>query len=262
MSDNWHGIVVNDYDCVMPVPWRKKFGIRYSYDVPFVQQLGWFQQHKAPGAGLITQSFFSFIKYGDYSFNFENSEIGSAVSCRNYILDLRRSYDAIREKFRTNLTRNFKKASQHELVYSIGECGDAIDLYRELYRERIPHVSNDDFENFRNLCKHISGNNRIIVRNVCNHKRELLAAALFLQDERRLYNIMPSTTPEGRKTSAHHYLLENALKEFAGNELLFDFEGSDIPGVKHFYEMFGAVNQPYQKLHFNHLPQVIKWTKR
>ena len=46
MSDDWNGIVVNNYDCVMPIPWRKKFGIRYCYDVPFVQQLGWFSQYE------------------------------------------------------------------------------------------------------------------------------------------------------------------------------------------------------------------------
>src|SRR3954451_11282004 len=65
MSDNWHGIVVNDYDCVMPIPWRKKFGIRYCYDVPFIQQLGWFQQTETTSSVLIFPRFFSFIKYGD-----------------------------------------------------------------------------------------------------------------------------------------------------------------------------------------------------
>src|SRR3954451_22070460 len=42
MADNWSGIVGNDYDLIMPVPWRKKYGIKYVYTVPFVQQLGLF----------------------------------------------------------------------------------------------------------------------------------------------------------------------------------------------------------------------------
>src|SRR5919202_1571686 len=63
-TDNWHGIVVNDYDCVMPLPWRKKFGIRYCYDVPFVQQLGWYSLTQIKDALLLLEKMFRFLKYG------------------------------------------------------------------------------------------------------------------------------------------------------------------------------------------------------
>src|SRR5215210_5206946 len=58
MTDNWQGIVVNDYDCVMPVPWRKKIRVKYCYDVPFIQQLGWFQQHPANIPSLLLKKLF------------------------------------------------------------------------------------------------------------------------------------------------------------------------------------------------------------
>ena len=40
MAQNWHGIVINDFQAVMPLPWKKKFGILYAYTPPFMQQLG------------------------------------------------------------------------------------------------------------------------------------------------------------------------------------------------------------------------------
>ena len=52
------------------------------------------------------------------------------------------------------------------------------------------------------------------------------------------------------------------IKEFAGKPLLFDFEGSDIQGVKSFYEKFGAVNQPYFHYHHNQLPGILKLLKK
>ena len=262
MSDHWHGIVVNDYDCVMPIPWRKKFGIRYCYDIPFIQQLGWFQQSKSIDATQIIQNFFSFIKYGDYAFNFQNGKVENAFLCNNYVLDLSQSYNAIQNNFNNDLANNLKKAYKQELIYSKGEFNAAIELYKDLYHQRMPHVSTSDFENFKKLCVHLSSNNNVIVRNVCNTKNELFATALLLRDERRLYNIMNSTTIEGRKTEANHFLFDNILREFAGNNLLFDFEGSDIPGVKNFYEKFGAVNQPYYKLHLNHLSFPLNFLKR
>ena len=44
IAENWHGVIVNDYEAVLPIPWKRKFGIRYCYHIPFVQQLGIFQQ--------------------------------------------------------------------------------------------------------------------------------------------------------------------------------------------------------------------------
>jgi len=262
MSDNWSGIVINNYDCIMPIPWRKKLGIKYCYDVPFVQQLGWFQQSESNNVTRVMQDFFSFIKYGDYAFNFQNGKVENAFVCNNYILNLLQSYDAIQKNFKNDLVNNLKKAYKQELIYTMGEYNAAIELYKDLYQQRMLHVSNDDFENFKKLCAHLSSDNNVVVRNVCNAKNELLATTLLLKDERRLYNIMNSTTIEGRKTEANHFLFDNILREFAGNNLLFDFEGSDILGVKSFYEKFGAINQPYYKLHFNHLPFPLNFLKR
>ena len=42
MADNWDALVLNDYEVVMPLPWRKKFGFYYLYQPAFTAQLGLF----------------------------------------------------------------------------------------------------------------------------------------------------------------------------------------------------------------------------
>ena len=73
---------------------------------------------------------------------------------------------------------------------------------------------------------------------------------------------MNTTTLKGRKTEANYFLIAQVLREWAGNDLLFDFEGSEIPGVALFYEKFGAQLQPYFHWHHNQLPPLLKWIKR
>jgi hypothetical protein len=198
---------------------------------------------------------FNFCKYGDYAFNYSNDiQINDASLATNYVLGLYDPYNTLTKKYNTDLVNNLKKAAKQELIYSNGDYNASIDLYKDLYRQKTPHISNRDFENFKKLCTHLSQSNNVIVRNVTSTKSRLLATALLLKDERRLYNLMNSTTQEGRKTEANHFLFDNLFKEFAQSNLIFDFEGSDIPGIKSFYEKFGAGNQPYYKLHFNHLP--------
>lgn len=263
LTDNWHGIVVNDYDCVMPIPWRRKFGTRYTYDVPFMQQLGWFNAKSMNDDADLIQILFSFCKYGDYAFNYNNNIlINNVFASTNYIVNLSESYEALIKRYNTDLTNNLKKAYKQELIYSNGDYNTAIDLYKDLYHQKTPQVLNSDFENFKKLCAHLWQSNNVIVRNVVNPKNELLATTLLLKDERRLYNLMNSTTQQGRKTEANHFLFDSIFKEFSQTNLVFDFEGSDIPGIKNFYEKFGAINQPYYKLHFNHLPFPLNILKR
>jgi hypothetical protein len=96
------------------------------------------------------------------------------------------------------------------------------------------------------------------VRKVINADGVMLSIAIFLKDEKRIYNIMNTTTDAGRDAAANHFLLDNVIREFADQNLLLDFEGSDLPGVKSFYENFGARNQPFNHYHFNRLPFPLK----
>jgi hypothetical protein len=83
-----------------------------------------------------------------------------------------------------------------------------------------------------------------------------------LKDEKRIYNIASSTLPKGRTLEANHYLFDRLIHEFAGQNLILDFEGSDLPGVARFYEKFGSANQPYFFWKSNRLPAVLRWWKR
>lgn len=262
VADNWDGIVLNDYEVVMPVPWRKKAGIRYCYDVPFVQQLGYFSSSSAEKYhALLIDQLFAFCKYGNYNFNYKN-RFESAKSCTNYILELATGYEKINERYNDDLLNNLKKAMKQSFIYREESYEIAIDMYKELYGKRLPALMEKDYENFKKLCSYLIQQGDIVVRKVSNMNNDLLAVALLLKDRHRLYNLMNSTTDAGKKTGANYFLYDQVFSEFASSNFLFDFEGSDIPGVKSFYEKFGAVNQPYYRLHFNRLPFPLKLLKR
>jgi hypothetical protein len=263
LADNWHGIVIENYETVMPIAWRKKYGIRYAYDVPFIQQLGWFSKNAITNASPLIRSLLSFCKYGDYNFNYDNKVgLTNMTDRKNYVIDLSRPYTEIVSNYKTDLTNNLKKAQKEEFIYANEKVDTAIEIYTSLYREKIPRTTETDLINFRRLCTELFKSNRAFAKKVMSGSGELLAVALLLKDEKRLYNIMNSTTEAGRKAEANHFLLNNILQEFAGRNLIFDFEGSDIRGVKIFYEKFGAVNQRYYKMHFNQFPFPLNLLKR
>jgi hypothetical protein len=261
MADNWDGIIAEDYSFVMPVPWRKKYSIRYCYNVPFIQQLGVFGKNlREEDLNELVTNLRKFCKYGDYAFNYSNV-ISYAAQRNNYILILSAKYEVLKQFYSSNLVTNLSKINKHELKYAEGEANEAISLFRNLYTKRFPHVTTNDYKNFTALCKLKEQENNLVVRKV-ESENEILSSALFLKDERRFYNLMPSTTEKGRQLSAGHYLFDSLIQEFSHTGMIFDFEGSDIPGVEKFYKSFGAVNQPYFKMHINRLPILLRFFKR
>jgi hypothetical protein len=137
----------------------------------------------------------------------------------------------------------------------------AIEEYRNTYSDRMKHVTADDFDRFKKICEQLVNEQKIVCRKAVNQKNELMAIVLLLNDGKRLYNLMNTTTPAGRKVEANHFLMDSVIREFAGKGLIFDFEGSELPGVKLFYKNFGAINQPFYMIKYNCLPWLIRLFK-
>ena len=263
MANYWMGIVLNDYEAVMPICYRKKFGIVYSYVPAFMQQLGWIGEMNIEWKE-IEKYVFDFVKYGDVMLNSNNKFLDLQVETKsNFIIDLNNSYENIYTNYKSDLKQNLKKAAKEDFFYyASNDINEAIALYKKFYGNRMNGLSAKDFSNFKNLCSTLQQTNNCIVREVKNNNNELLAIALLLKDDNRIYNLANSTTTLGRKTEANHFLIDSILKEFVNTNLIFDFEGSDLAGVKSFYQKFGAVDEPYFHWHFNELPWWIRWAKK
>ena len=253
MTKNWVGLVVNKYNSIMPICFKQKFGIKYSYTPSFMQQLGWVGE--SIEIEILEKTIYDFVRYGDIMFNHNNDFFKQkSISKTNFIIDLNQSYENIYSNYTNDLIQNLKKASKEQLQYLTStEIPQALSLYKNLYANRLNKTTQNDYDNFLNLCLQLNENENCFVRKVVNQNNELLSIALLLKDDFRIYNIANTTTDLGRKTAANHFLIDHILQEFSNSNLIFDFEGSDLPGVKSFYQNFGAINQPYFHWHFNKL---------
>ncbi|MGI8597908.1 MAG: GNAT family N-acetyltransferase [Chitinophagaceae bacterium] len=259
----WDAVVINDYEAVMPLPWRKKFGIQYLYQPPFIQQLGLvfkeerFKNFLHQALDVVIDK----IKFGDHPFNF-NNDAGKFHVRQNFILNLSHDYENLSSHYSNNLKRNLNQPGKHNLqLSSSDDIENAIELFIDLYASRIKHITKKDYRQLKHLCNILLKEDKLIIREAIDEQGNILAANLCVKDSKRLYLILPSTTPAGRKKEASHFLLDQMIKEYAGNNMIFDFEGSDIPGIAYFYQGFGAINQPYYFYHWNQLPYPARLIK-
>lgn len=265
MARNWAGLVLNDYEAVMPLPWNRKYGFRYLYQPPFTAQLGIFSQGSID-ANLTD----AFIHLCEKKFSFcemhlnQWNRFASLPDQANYVLNLYPGYEKIRKGYRKNLIRNLKYAEQQILHYDASsDFHQVITLFGKIYGKRLIHVTPADYLRFFALCADLFEKEMGMVRTVTgNSPQELLAAGIFLKDGKRIYNIMNVTLPGGRERMANHFLLDRLIKEFSGKELVFDFEGSQIAGIAEFYRRFGSTPEPYPFLRYNHLPFPFRYFKK
>lgn len=265
MANQWSGLVLNNYEAVMPLTWKRKFGINYLYQPPFIQQLGIFG-NAVKNEELVSafmQEAKNRFSFCEIHLNNGHPPVAAGLQVRsNYVLNLQTDYSNIESGFTGDLKKNLIRTRRFQLRYAASNnIDESMALYLNNYASRTTHVTSKHYTRFTALCKLLQQNGNLLIRNVYHANSQLLATGIFLYDGRRLYNMANTTLPEGRQLEANHFLLAQLIEEFSNQPLLLDFEGSDIEGIAFFYQKFGAVNQPYYFWRFNQLPFWLKWMK-
>lgn len=265
MAKHWDALVLGDYEAVMPLTWNKKWSISYLYQPPFTASLGIFGKQLTEE---IVQAFNAAIparfKLIEINLNYGNilsAASGFSILRNNYTLSLHKSYDELYKGYRENIRRNVRKAIQLNCRY---ETGIDINAILQLSREqmgKVVSVSEEDFNNFRDLYQQLLAKGQALACGVYSPDGMLIASCVYFFSHQRAYYILVGNHPDGRTIGASHFLIDRFIHDHAGQDLLLDFEGSDIRNVAFFYSSFGAVAEIYPALHINRLPWYVKWMK-
>jgi hypothetical protein len=263
LTEHWSGLILGDYEAVMPVPWRKKFGIRYAFTPAFVQRLDVYGSGvTAETCHLFIQSLKSAFRYADIDIAFSSGDI-NPVRRVNYTRDLSPGISVIRERYTSDARRSLKKAVSRNCVYSFDiTVSDVLDLYMTAYGKKASYTGADytRLARFADTCLR---DGRILLRAVRHATTgELFFAALFFVSSNRLYYLLGAPSTAGRTARAGYYLIDAVMQEFAGTARVLDFEGSDLPSVAAFYRNFGPEEEVYFHLHHNSLPWIVRQFKK
>jgi hypothetical protein len=266
MAKQWDALVLNDYDAVMPLTWNKKYGICYIYQPPFTASLGIFGNRL--NATMVNDFLLAIpakFKYWDISLNHGNNFelVDFDLKQRsNFILPLNKSYSNISNGYRDNIKRNIRKSDQFGLrIDNNITITEIVELGKEQLKD-ISKTNSDDFERFTRLYGILLQKKQATSYGVYMSSGQLVAAAAFFYSHKRAYYILVGNHPNGKTLGASHTLIDAFIRDHAGQDLLLDFEGSDIPSLAFFYSSFGAIEEKYPSICLNRLPGPLKWLKK
>jgi hypothetical protein len=266
MSENWDALVLNDYQIVMPLTWKKKYGIHYLYQPYFAASLGLFGNGITPE---ITAQFLQTIpakfKYWDIYLNAANFfELKNfpLYQRMNYILPLTEGYEILYKNFRDNIKRNVKKAIQLNCVVKKDFPVDNVIALAIEQSNQFSPITQNEYAKFKSLYDLLHIKNQAITYGVYSVRNELLASCVFFFYKKRAYYILVGNHPDGKTIGASHALINGFIQDYAGQDMVLDFEGSNINSLAFFYSSFGAIEEKYVGLKLNKLPWWMKYFKK
>jgi hypothetical protein len=239
VSPEWMLLTTDDNRYIMPLPIKRKWGIKMALQPMFSQQLGVFSKDK-----ITADIFKEFLRKMPCRIYSINSNVGNEQTDLRGVRFLpRTNYTLTEKRYRENFLRNVKKSYKEDLhIDTDTEWTAFIDMLkvhtkiRSVY-DRISYIDKV-FTELKKYCN-------IEVWSVKNNSNEMLSAAMFLYWKDRTYYILPVSTPEGKRSHSMNFLLDNFIDVCIKNNLILDFEGSSLQGVARYYQSMGAVKEIY-----------------
>lgn len=255
VCENWDAIVVDNYKAVIPLPWKRKFGIKYIYHPFFSQQLGLFFTDASHNniTEFIKYIPNTFVKY-ELSCNYMNNVKQLSTPRINYILNLDNSYQDLQKYFSGNTKRNIKKGEKNSL--EIKDNISAEDFLILKKQNNISGIDNNNFEVLHKLFSTLVKGNYAKIIGAYNIDKVLVGAAIFVEFNDRIVYLFSASSNIGKKQRVMFAIVNSVIKNYAGQNKVIDFEGSMIDGVARFFKGFGAKVEAYHRINKSRIPYV------
>lgn len=266
-SPGWEALIDDESGAIMPLTWRKKFGIAYLFQPFGLQQLGVF----SPTA--ITQEVASaFIAAVPRRFRLAEIAINSlmprpadpgwaSTEHPDQLLDLSVGVERVRQGYAKGHDRNLRKSSEGGMRVESMDPQAFAHLFERTTAERFGGM---DARSLRSLLLLLQAANEHGEADIIGIRGDdgWMAGVAFIQWQGRCILLKSAADVTGRSANAMFHLVDAGLARACAHSDLMDFAGSEHPGTARFYDGFGARPSIYLRLTMNDLPFWLKPFKR
>jgi len=252
LCSRWVGVVVGDYDFVMPLPIGRKWGLLYVYQPLFCQQLGvFYRRHSDTIIELMLNTAIKKFVFVNLNINYDNAlkkPTRGLSKKKNLTLSLTARHTDLQKNYGENTTRNIKKGQKSGLVFEVADS-KSLEGFADFY---VTHtaVKDDKFK-----ARHTESLKRLVHQFLIHSCGKLFlartsegaicAGVIVVENNNRIIHLLPAADSYARQNGGMHFLVDAVLKHYEKSDKLYDFEGSSVDSIARFYEGFGAVNEPF-----------------
>ncbi|GAB2776392.1 hypothetical protein GCM10027275_19470 [Rhabdobacter roseus] len=259
----------DDYQVVMPLPLRRKWGLRVVQQPFFCQYLGPFSQ--VPLTPEMLSAFLaalgrSFSYISSYAFHPAHTPLlhqhrsqlpnYSFRLHHTYWLNLKETYLDLKQKYyHEDRRKNLKRAQKYtwERVEDT-TVEPLIGWFRTYHAPGVAGgVSEAAYGTLRQLYGVLQKKNCVRV-SYARRAGTYHGGIMVVEEGNQSTYLFNAADATGRQGNARTYLLDRYFEEKAATKRFFDFESPDIDSIAQFYRSFGAEQVPFYSLRRNALP--------
>lgn len=270
VSPDWNALVwpsAQNFEIVMPLPVKRKWGLRVVQQPLFCQYLGLFSPKEISEEAMVVfleslSRYFAYISAYDFhprhtpllrkllSVHSE-FEINEKVA---QWLRLEKPYAEVASRYNSDRRKNLKKARKYDW-----ECFESQDveplilLFRQNHAYKIQNVKEGAYSLLCNLADAVLKKKVGSIRYASLHG-EIRAGVMILKQNGMGIYIFNAADTVGRKGNARTFLLDLYFRETARQLQIFDFESPEVKSIAEFYESFGAEKRVFISIKKNKLP--------
>ena len=265
VCNTWDVLVLNDYEAVMPIPWRKKYGIKYVYPPFWVLQLGVFSNEVIDENEFLTPLFNKF-KFVELRINTHNNfelypEFLQLKQCQKLVFNT--TYSSTLSHYRKDRKKDLQKAAAADLIEKWNDHpSNLIQLFKNNIGKRTPNIKETDYENLEKLIAICIEKKIGEILSVYDKENKLVASVFLLKHKNSITKLISSTNLKDRKNGANTFLIDRVIFKYHKDFSVFNFGGSSIKSVASFSKSFGAETEKYHQLKMNKLPKFLQLFKK
>ncbi|MBS1548933.1 MAG: hypothetical protein JSS94_03580 [Bacteroidetes bacterium] len=239
----WEILVYGNYEAVMPIPFRKKMGLKWVVHPKLCQQLGVFSTQDDQ---KLNQAFLDFLNKNYrvlyYGFN-EFNQFEQPLSRRkNYIIPKQNYQDAFKQYSpkRKRKLRLDEEVAQNSEKRSVQDVALIEDFIRK--NSKGAHHPKD-VEEFISIYISLFQKKKLIFYGFFYHEKLVNLLAIHLSED-SVALLGTFNEKEYIKLNGSSVLVDTVIRDFV-QEKDFDFEGSEVPSIEEFFRGYRPDLRPY-----------------
>jgi hypothetical protein len=266
VADYWDVLVLDDYKAVMPIPLRRKYGVKYVYPPFWLLELGVFSLKDSIDYNAFFKVLFGEFKSIELRLNTKNSLNASEsflIEKQMQTLSIKEDYEAIFNGYRKDRKKDLRKSKKIDLIENWNDDPQKlIQLFKANVGKRTPYIVDKDYKvlsEVMNICieKRVGE-----VLSIYNSERKLVASGFFLKHKKEVTILVSSTDFNNRKNGENTFLIDRAIYKYQKAFGILNFGGSSMQQIANYFLSFGAKTSQYQQVKYNNLPFLLKLFKK
>lgn len=222
----------------------KKWGLFPTIYIPAFQQqhglIGNWEQDELEELYLLLNKKFTLAELNQWNKNSHKIPQFSSKLKLNYELPLKQPYSELFKAYSNSHKRKLKQAADFEIEYS----SSISSKEKQFIQEYLKQQSWSNKKMIRIATALLNSTFPILV-STAKQQDQIIGVCACLKFDNRLYNLFPYSNKKGKDLNCMVHLINIIIQKNSGTNMIFDFEGSVIPGVERFYKGFSPLKSDY-----------------